>query len=415
MISTIRLNNFINQIDYVVKKNIYGCIVECGVWKGGAICLAKKYLKLNKCNKNVYAFDSFEGLPVPDDDYDYLISDKTLAKNLCNTSNDINQNCYSTIDTFYNTMKKIDLENNDIIIKKGYFEKTCKNFNEKISVLRFDGDWYNSTIDVLNNLYDNIVEGGVLIFDDYNYWNGNKVAVDFFMKNKIKNYNFTSDGELYFIKQLPDTLLCELAYKYKSDKTTLFRHNYTKYYYELFYNMRNISNILEIGIGYVGYNNQINEFVMQHMKNYNYINGASLYMWNDFFPNASIYGIDINKDILFTHDRIKTFFANQNNKADLDNFMNNINFTLFDIIIDDGSHKPSDQIFSLLYFIQYINNNGIYIIEDVKPEFYNNPSKYITDDIKEILKNNKMTYELIDRRINTLIDDDFLIVFKKIY
>lgn len=202
MISEIRINNFLSSIDYIIANNINGCIVECGVWKGGAICSAKRYIKNLNINKNVYAFDSFEGLPIPDDNTDFLLSTNQKASQICNTKNDINNNCYCNVDTFKKTMRAFNLDDNDIIIKKGWFENTCVNFNENISILRFDGDWYKSTNDVLNNLYDKITPGGVIIFDDYGYWNGNKKAVDEFLilKNIKPTLNFIDKTEMWFIK-----------------------------------------------------------------------------------------------------------------------------------------------------------------------------------------------------------------------
>lgn len=201
MIGIHRLNNLLNQLDYIINNDIGGAIIECGVWKGGAICMAKKYLKDKNNIRNVYAFDSFEGLPKPDDSLDFMLSNGIKASTLCGVEEDVNNNCFSSLETFYKTMDSFKLERNDIIIKKGWFENTCKNFEENIALLRFDGDWYKSTLDVLNNLYDKVLSGGVLIFDDYSYWNGNKQAVDTFMKDKHhKQYNYTSCGEMWFIK-----------------------------------------------------------------------------------------------------------------------------------------------------------------------------------------------------------------------
>ena len=73
-------------------------------------------------------------------------------------------------------------------------------------------------------------------------------------------------------------LLTKLAQVYETDKWGV--HAYTPYYHELFNSKRNwVYNLLEIGV----------------------LNGASLRMWRDFFPNAQILGIDIeHKDIEFT-------------------------------------------------------------------------------------------------------------------
>lgn len=201
MVDESKLQNFLKQIDYVCSNNIDGAIVECGVWKGGAICMATSYLKKKNIHKNVYAFDSFEGLPKPND-IDYVIDTGILAKDICGVPDDVNNNCYASVETFYDTMNKFNLSRDDIQIKKGWFEKTTIDFPESIALLRFDGDWYKSTMDVLTNLFDKISLGGVLIFDDYTYWNGNKKAVDDFLEqiHYKPTLHFTHPGEAWFIK-----------------------------------------------------------------------------------------------------------------------------------------------------------------------------------------------------------------------
>lgn len=201
MIGVNRLHNLLNQLNYVIEKNIDGAIVECGVWKGGAICMTKAYLKSKNIQKNVYAFDSFEGLPTPTAT-DFIIGSGILASDVCGVPSDPNNNCIVDIQTFYDTMNAFSLNKEEIVIKKGWFENTTKDFPEAISLLRFDGDWYSSTKDVLENLFDKVVQGGVLIFDDYGYWNGNKKAVDEFLelRNLHYTFHFTDNGEMWFIK-----------------------------------------------------------------------------------------------------------------------------------------------------------------------------------------------------------------------
>jgi O-methyltransferase len=201
MVDESKLNNFLKQLDYVCSKNIEGAIVECGVWKGGSICMAASYLKRKGVKKHVYAFDSFEGLPKPTD-VDYVIETGILAKDICGVPEDTNNNCFSSVETFYETMDKFELSRDEIQIKKGWFETTTQDFPESIALLRFDGDWYKSTMDVLTNLFDKVSDGGVLIFDDYTYWNGNKKAVDDFLERiHLKpTLQFVDPGEAWFIK-----------------------------------------------------------------------------------------------------------------------------------------------------------------------------------------------------------------------
>jgi len=89
------------------------------------------------------------------------------------------------------------------------------------------------------------------------------------------------------------TPLCEIAYKYKTDKCPQIKHAYTPYYYELLKDKRNkVKKVLEFGVE----------------------TGASLRMWRDFFPNAKIYGADILKKWIFQEDRIKTYLCDENDE-----------------------------------------------------------------------------------------------------
>jgi hypothetical protein len=164
--------------------------------------MAKTYLKMKSSHKNVYAFDSFEGLPVPTQK-DFILESGILASDVCGVPSDPNNNCIVDLETFYETMSTFSLSKDDILIRKGWFNITTKDFPEQIALLRFDGDWYSSTKDVLENLFDKVVNGGVLIFDDYGYWNGNKEAVDEFLasRNLQYSFHFTDIGEMWFIKE----------------------------------------------------------------------------------------------------------------------------------------------------------------------------------------------------------------------
>jgi hypothetical protein len=150
------------------------------------------------------------------------------------------------------------------------------------------------------------------------------------------------------------TELCKLAIKYGSDKVPEILHSYTPVYYNLFKNKRNLKKVLEIGIGYPE--------LMSLRKDY--VTGASLYMWRDFFPEATIYGADIREDTLINEDRIKSFYVDQSDEGSLKNLVAQIGED-FDFILDDGSHIPEHQILTAKVLTQYLKSDGLYIIEDV--------------------------------------------------
>ena len=163
-----------------------------------------------------------------------------------------------------------------------------------------------------------------------------------------------------------DTPLCKLAEKYGTDKCAKIKHPYTEFYFKLLSKKRkNVKKVLELGIGYPE--------VMQHIKNYKV--GASLFMWRDFFPNAMIYGVDIVPKALLNTGRIQSFLCDQTDKNDLSKLIKTIGKDI-DLIIDDGSHKTNDQIFTCQNLLPLVDKNVIYIIEDVaQPQIVTNALK----------------------------------------
>jgi len=182
----------------VKEKGLEGDFVECGVWKGGNILLYKYINDFYDLNKNIFAYDTFEGMTKPEDiDMDFY---GTSAKKYLMASRKSqildNIHCFATIDRVKkNILEYANLENINFIV--GPVEKTLlikKNLPKKISVLRLDTDWYSSTKIELEILYPKLVDGGVLIIDDYGSWQGCKKATDeyFFGKKKwLHVYDYT--------------------------------------------------------------------------------------------------------------------------------------------------------------------------------------------------------------------------------
>ncbi len=159
--------------------------------------------------------------------------------------------------------------------------------------------------------------------------------------------------------------LSKLAYKYGTDKCSKISHGYTPYYYDLFKNGRKrIKKVLEIGIG--------SKILRKHLpKNIDKKlwltwkdQGASLYMWRDFFPNAQIYGADNLPELLFQDERIETFLCDQGDKNDLKKLIYNTGGDI-DVFIDDGSHNQRHQFNTCLTLMPLLKKDVIYIIEDV--------------------------------------------------
>ncbi len=161
------------------------------------------------------------------------------------------------------------------------------------------------------------------------------------------------------------TELCELAFKYGSDKCPRLKHSYTPVYYEMFKDRRNsIKKVLEVGIGYYKTINGIPLTFDQNLNRKNY-HGAGLKMWRDFFTNAQIYGADIVPDALMTDERIATFLCDETKKEDIENLIRQTGSDI-DIFVDDGSHRWRDQVFLAKTILPLLKKDVIYVIEDVK-------------------------------------------------
>lgn len=183
------------ELIYNYKHNI-GDVVECGVWRGGAIAGMASILG---GNRKYYLYDSFEGLPKAKE-IDGI--EASSWQNNVEGSN-YHDNCTAEISWATDAMEKSGQINNSIITK-GWFEETLpKNEIKEIFILRLDGDWYDSTMTCLNNLFHKVKKGGLIIIDDYYAWDGCSKAVhDYLSENKRAEriYKLDTSG-VYLIKK----------------------------------------------------------------------------------------------------------------------------------------------------------------------------------------------------------------------
>lgn len=166
------------------------------------------------------------------------------------------------------------------------------------------------------------------------------------------------------MKTFPITPLCELGFKYGTDKCPQLKHTYTPFYYDLLKEQRNVfKKVLEVGVGhYRGM--QKNEWHFDPGLNRQYHRGASLYMWRDFFPNAQIYGADRVPETVFKDDRIQTYLFDERKIEDMEMLINKIGSDI-DFVVDDASHHVDDQVFLAKNLLPLLNKNVLYVIEDV--------------------------------------------------
>lgn len=189
MIGMKRLDNIEFCIRDVVKNNVPGDLIELGVWRGGASILMRAVLKaLNVTDRKVWLADSFEGLPRPD------------AEKYPADKGDIHHTYTELaipIELVKGNFEKYGLLDDQVKFLKGWFRDTLPTAPiEKLSVLRLDGDMYESTMDGLVNLYPKLSLGGYIIVDDWGAIPACKRAVEDYRKQyriteEIKEIDWT--------------------------------------------------------------------------------------------------------------------------------------------------------------------------------------------------------------------------------
>ena len=172
MVGLRRLDNLEHCITDVLRHGVPGDLIETGVWRGGAVIFMRAVLAAyGDPDRQVWVADSFRGLPKPrphrvEDVEDALWQIPFLAVSM----DQVKQN-----------FRRYDLLDDRVRFLPGWFEDTLPTSPvERISVMRLDGDLYDSTMVALRSLYPKLSVGGYTIIDDYNVVRGCKRAVDDF-------------------------------------------------------------------------------------------------------------------------------------------------------------------------------------------------------------------------------------------
>ncbi|OBZ08003.1 hypothetical protein A8L34_24945 [Bacillus sp. FJAT-27264] len=171
-----RMFSLYQSISYIVKNNIKGAIVECGVWKGGSMMLsAYSLISLNATDRNLYLYDTFSGMTAPTEIDTSLFNEN--AKQLW-LEHDQGWAVGPKEEVIKN-MKSTGYPMENIHFIEGKVEETIPaHIPGSIALLRLDTDWYESTYHELNHLFPILSPKGILIIDDYGHWKGSKIATD---------------------------------------------------------------------------------------------------------------------------------------------------------------------------------------------------------------------------------------------
>jgi hypothetical protein len=203
------------------------------------------------------------------------------------------------------------------------------------------------------------------------------------------------------------TELCKIMEKNKSDKghtnIQLAWHNYTQIYTQLFKNFKP-KRIFELGLG-------TNDLNISSNMGVNGRPGASHYGWSEYFPDAKVYGADIDYKCLFSTEKIKTFYCDQTNVSSIENLWKQYELQeSFDIIIDDGAHTQESIIIFFANSIHKLRTGGYYIVEDIRTDHMD-----FWEEMIQLMRSKYLNFQFKIIKISNIINtwDNNLIVIQK--
>lgn len=182
MLSPDKLFALIQGVRYIVQHDIPGTLVECGVWRGGAIMAAALTLdQLGRNDREFFLYDTFSGMPAPTA-RDYAIKNGSRPQDefeATRITEDSSEWCYAGLSDVRRNLATLPYDPVQFHLIAGKVEDTIPaTLPGSIALLRLDTDWYASTKHELEHLYPLLVPKGVLIIDDYYHWGGSREAVD---------------------------------------------------------------------------------------------------------------------------------------------------------------------------------------------------------------------------------------------
>jgi hypothetical protein len=203
------------------------------------------------------------------------------------------------------------------------------------------------------------------------------------------------------------SLLCDFYGTDKGESKTIGHpykwdsHSYADYYSRIFSHCRNsVQKVFECGIG-------TNNPNLASSMGSSGRPGASLRVWRDYFPNALVFGADIDQDILFEEDRIKTYYIDQCNPQSIKDYWKMAATNEFDFMIDDGLHTFEAGVTLFRFSIDRLSHHGVYVIEDVSME---NLSKF-KDFFAQL--DYVVDYVILEKPNSIKVDNNLIVIRRK--
>lgn len=187
MTTVARVEAVCSATEYILKYDIPGAFVESGVWMGGSsMAAATTLVKGGITDREMYLFDTFEGIPAPGD-HDGLIGSDVSLSDWWEAENSRRRSqpwLQAPVDTVRANLASTGYDLDHVHLIPGLVEDTIPaSAPEQIAFLRLDTDWYSSTRVEMEHLFPRLSPGGVLIVDDYGFTEGSRKAVDEFLSD----------------------------------------------------------------------------------------------------------------------------------------------------------------------------------------------------------------------------------------
>jgi len=182
-----RVDALVGAVKYLEAKGVPGDFVECGVWRGGSVVAMIKTLQLLGSNcRDIFMFDTFGGLSSISGFSDKDISFRNeRAEDLYGGPDRERKTAFLNVSLqeVRSTVLATGYPPERLHFVEGRVEDTVpERAPRQIAFLRLDTDFYESTRHEMEHLYPRLVEGGVLLVDDYGHWRGARKAVDEYLE-----------------------------------------------------------------------------------------------------------------------------------------------------------------------------------------------------------------------------------------
>ncbi len=179
--------------------NLDGCVVECGVWRGGMSAAIASVLG---GEREYFLFDSFKGLPKAKE------IDGIAALKWQQNTDDPNyyDNCTAEPEYAEQAMHLAGVRHFRLV--QGWFENTIPGytFPSPIALLRLDADWYDSTMICLDHLFPQVAPSGIIILDDYYTWDGCSRALHDYLSRHSASERIRSHKNVCYLQKASGSL-----------------------------------------------------------------------------------------------------------------------------------------------------------------------------------------------------------------